>query len=401
MPGPLHGVKIIDLSRDLAGSYACMLLGDMGAEVTKVEDVDGDPLRSEPSFQLWNRGRRSVALSLRSPQGREVFHRLVARSDVLVETFLSAEARELGVDFGTLAPLNHGLVYCALPPFGETGPLAGRQADDGTVSAYVGVYGDQGGDAREPMYVYFPMVSYGTAFLASFAISSALYAREMTGEGQKVEVPWYAAAVAMQSGSIVTGPNVTYWGEALQGRLGANPAYSLYRCRDGWLSIACGNTLFWNRLCIALGLEHLVEDSRFQDAPWSIPVEHRDKLWAVFAEKFEQRPRNHWLELLTSYDVPGALVETQEKFIGHPRVENNRMFAEVDDPVLGKTVQMALPVKFSETPGAVGKPAPALGQDTEEIMAKLGHARGPVRLTAAGKRSAFVGAMPTVHPETP
>ena len=138
MPGALDGVKIVDLCRDLAGSYACMLLGDMGAEITKVEPVDGDPLRSQPNFRMWNRGSRSVSIDIHRAEGRKVLELLIAGGDVLVETFLASEARGLGVDYDRLRPLNTRLIYCALPPFGESGPLADLPADDGVVSAYAG-----------------------------------------------------------------------------------------------------------------------------------------------------------------------------------------------------------------------------------------------------------------------
>ena len=373
MPGPLEGIEVLDISRDLPGTYACMLLGDMGAEVTKVESPDGDPLRSEPSFRFWNRGRGSVAVSIESPHGRQVLERLIAASDVLVETFRPGEARELALDFDTVAPLNPGLVYCALPPFGETGPMADLPADDGVVSSFAGVYGDQGGEGQDPMFVYMPVVSYGAAFLATFAVASALYAREMSGYGQKVEAPWYAGAAAMQSGSIVAGPNVTYWARRNPSRFGANPAYSLYRCQDDWLFIACGNTVFWNKLCIALSMEHLVEDPRFEDAPWNIPIEHRQGLWTTIGETLKQKPRAHWLEYFSVYDVPCAPAEPRERFFDHPQVRHNQIFVEVDDPVLGKTIQMGLPVKFLGSPGAVGTPAPGIGENTGEVLARLGY----------------------------
>lgn len=373
MAGPLDGIKIIDLCRDLAGAYACMLLGDMGAEVTKVEPVDGDPMRSEPAFQLWNRGRRSVAVDIQTREGREVLEGLVARCDVLVETFLASEALELGVDYERLGLLNPGLIYCALPPFGDSGPLAHLPADDGVVSAYAGLYGDQGGQDQPPVFVHLPIVSYGTAFLAAFATSSALYTREMSGHGQKVEVPWYGGIVAMKSGSIVSGPNVTHWTRGASSPRGANPLYRLYKCEDEWLLIACGNATFWNKLCIALGLEHLVEDPRFADAPWNIPLEHREPLSSIIGDVLAERPRAYWLEHLLDHDVPCAPVESRETFGHHPQVEHSGILVEADDPILGATRQMGVPVRLWETPGSAGSPAPAAGEHTGEILAWLGY----------------------------
>ena len=373
MSGALQDIRIVDLCRDLAGAYACVLLGDMGAEVIKVEPVDGDPTRSEPTFQLWNRGRRSLALDLQKPEGRAIVERLVGQSDALVETFLASEACGLGLDYETLSALNPRLVYCAMPPFGESGPLADLPADDGVVNAYAGVYADQGGEDQPPMFVHLPIVSYGAAFMAAFAVSSALYTREMDGMGQKVEVAWYAGGVAMQSGSIVTGPNVTYWAKGVRSQQGANPVYRLYECEDDWIFIACGNATFWNKLCIALGIEYLVEDDRFENAPWNIPLEHRDSLSSLIEGRIRTKPRAHWLEHLGAHDVPCAPAETRERFAQHPQLEHNEMLVETDDPVLGRTQQMGVPVKLYETPGRVGAPAPRLGQDTGEIASSLGY----------------------------
>ena len=374
MPGPLDGLKIVDICRDLAGSYACMLLGDMGAQVIKVEPVDGDPFRSDASFHLWNRGRLSLAADIQTVEGHDVLGRLVTRCDVLVETYLSREARALAIEYDTLALVNPRLIYCAIPPFGESGPLADLPSDDGVVNAYAGVYGDQGGEGNPPIFVHLPIASYGTAILAAFAVSIALYAREMSGQGQKIEVPWYAGAVAMQSGSVVTGPDITYyWARGVRSQLGINPVYRLYECQDGWLFLACGNTVFWNKLCIAMGTERLLEDPRFEDAPWNIPMEHRESLSSLLGNAFREKPVAYWLKHLTQHDIPCTAVETREQFALHPQVKHNGILVETDNPLLGRIVQMGLPVNLHETPGGVGGPAPMPGQHTGEIMAWLGY----------------------------
>jgi CoA:oxalate CoA-transferase len=384
MPGAIEGVRVLDLSRDMAGSYACMLLGDMGAEVIRVEPVEGDPQRSEPTFQFWNRGRRSLALDIHSVDGRRVLERLIAMSDALVETFLAKEVRLLYLDYGTLSAINPQLIYCAVPPFGDTGPMAHLPANDGVVSAYTGIYGDQGGgEGLPPVFVQLPFVSYGAAFLAAFGVASALYTREMDGLGQKIEVPWYAGSIAMQSGSVVAGPNVTYWARGVRGQQGANPVYRLYRCQDDWLFIACGNVIFWNKLTIALGIEHLLEDPRYENAPWNIPLEHRQYLSDLIGGMLADKPRAYWLEYLESYDIPCAPIMTREQFVQHPQAVHNQMFVEIDDPVLGLTRQIGVPVKLSETPGEVGGPAPALGQDTQAILAELGYSAGDIGEMAA------------------
>ena len=373
MSGALDGVRILDLDCDLSGSYACMLLGDMGAEVVKLEPVGGNERRADPAFRLWNRGRRSVAADLHKAEGKAVLRRLVEDCDVVVETLRASEARRLTIDYDSLVPFNPRLVYCAMPPFGEAGPLADLPADEGVVNAYSGVYGDQGGVGQPPMFVHLPIASYGSAFLASFGISAALYTRQMTGRGQKLEVPWYNGSVAMQSGTIVAGPAVRSWVREASGQQGANPAYQLYQCQDGWMILGAGNATFWNKLCIALEVEYLVEDPRFEDAPWNIPVEHREGLRSLLSEKFRQRPREYWLQKLSAYDVPCAPAESREWFTRHPQVVHNGILVEVDDPVLGPSTQMGLPLTFRETPGRVAPPAPGLGQHTREVLSELGY----------------------------
>ena len=373
MSGALDGVRILDLDCDLSGSYACMLLGDMGAEVVKIEPVGGNERREDPAFRLWNRGRRSVAADLDKAEGKAVLRRLVADCDVVVETLRASEAQQRAVDYDSLVPSNPHLVYCAMPPFGESGPLADLPADDGVVNAYSGVYGDQGGVGQPPIYLHLPIASYGAAFLAAFGISAALYTRQMSGQGQKLEVPWYNGSVAMQSGNIVDGPAVRSWLREARGQQGANPAYQLYECQDEWMILGAGNATFWNKLCIALEVEYLVEDPRFEDAPWNIPVEHREPLRSLLSEKFRQRPREYWLQRLSDYDVPCAPVESREWFTTHPQVVHNGILVEVDDPVLGRSTQMGLPLTLHETPGRVAPPVPGLGQHTREMLSELGY----------------------------
>ena len=373
MSGALQGITIIDLSRDLPGSYACMLLGDMGAEVIKIEPVDGDPARSEPAFRHWNRGRKSLAVDIQVTEGRDILATLIARSDVLVETFLAQETRDLGVDYETVSALNAELIYCAMPPFGDSGPLADLPADEGIVAARAGMYADQGGENRPPLFVGLPVVSYGAAFMAAFAVSSALYTREMDGLGQKVEVPWYGGSMALQAGQIVTGPNIVNSSRRARNQQGSNPVYRLYRCQDDWLFIACGNATFWNKLCIALGVEHLVEDPRYANAPWNIPSEHHDALSSLIGETLVKRPRAHWIEYLAAHDVPCALADTRENFAEHPQVRHNKMLVDLDDPDLGLTRQIGVPVDLYETPGEPGMPAPRVGQDTDDLLSSLGY----------------------------
>ncbi|MBM3944529.1 MAG: CoA transferase [SAR202 cluster bacterium] len=367
--GPLKGTRIIDLATGVPGAYTAMLLGDMGADVVRVEFAGRTADSERPDFRLWNRGKRSVTVDAASEAGLEVVRRLAAHSDVLVTP---SQGLPAALTYDALKAVNERLVYCLITPYGDGGPLDAAPADDGTVSAFAGMYGDQGGWQEPPVYVLLPITSYATAFVASLGISAALHAREKTGRGQRVEVPMMAACLAMQTGSIVSGPRVRTWARDARGQQGINPVYRLYKASDRWLFIACGNVVFWNKLCLAFDRIDWLEDPRFEGAPWNIPVEHRDALTAMMADIVKTRTRAEWLTYLSENDIPCAPVLSREEFVKHPQVVHNAILAETADPVLGPMRAMTVPVKFYGTPGAPGGPAHAPGQDTASVLAELG-----------------------------
>jgi crotonobetainyl-CoA:carnitine CoA-transferase CaiB-like acyl-CoA transferase len=395
LAGPFHGITILELATGIAGPYAAMLLADQGAGVIKVEPPGGDPARLLPGFRVWNRGKRSVLADIESPEGREAVRRLAGGVDVLVADFAPGRAERLGLDYDSLAKDNPGLVYCHLPPFGEAGPHANREADDALVAAVGGVAGGQPSAAGNPVFVVIPVSSYGAALLAAGAIGVALRARETTGRGQKAVVSWLAGALAMATGSLVgvEGGFLSPLGLASLARQpqGASPVYRLYRAAGDWLFIACGNSTFWGKLCIALDMPELVSDSRFENAPWGITnFQDRAALYEIIAPIIAARPRAHWLRLFEEFDVPAAPVQGRSDFINDPQVAHNGMRVETDDPEVGRTVQMGIPIAFSRTPGAIRGPAPILGEHTEEVLASPPRRNGP-RPAADGRTHALEG----------
>jgi len=391
MPPALHGVRVLDLSQGIAGPYAAMLLAEQGADVIKVEPPSGDQGRCLPGFHVWNRSKRGIVADLEDEAGRQVVQRLISTCDVLVVDFLPGEAEQLGLDYDTLSAAHPGLIYCWLPPYGSAGPEAQRLPSSDLAAALGGLMAGQPGDHQGPVYITLPLASYGAAFLAAGAVATALFVREKSGRGQQIEVSLLAGALAMETGTAVLPHHFSsVRADLVHNSLGPLPAYRLYRASDGWLFIACGHHMFFNRFCLALGRPELVSDPRFENAPWFIvPQENRDAFVEIVSPIIASRPRDEWLRLLQEHDVPCAPVEERADYIDSDLVRVNDMRLELEDPELGPTVQMGLPLELEGTPGLVKGPAPLLGQHTEEVLAELPQAvpkdrpaRGPLPLHA-------------------
>jgi len=374
MKPALEGVTLIDLSTSIAGPYAAMLLAEMGVDCIKIESREGDPARGLPGFLVWNRSKRGLTLNLETAEGREILYRLVEKADAVIESFSPRQAKLLGLDYESLSGCNPRLSYCAMPLFGERGPLSEKPGNEGVVSAFAGIMAGQGGLGQPPVFVTLPLASYGAAFLAAYAISAALYVRETSGMGQKVEVSLLSGALAMQTGAFVSAEAIVPIAINRNVQQGVVPTYRLYECQDEWIMLACGNPTFWNKLCIALGREDLVADSRFEGAPWGIAEEeHRDALTAILTDILRQKPRDYWLELFEAADIPCAPVSRREEFMEDPQVQHNQMIVTVEDSQLGKTKQMGIPITIVDSAGGIKGPAPQLGEHTQAILRELGY----------------------------
>ena len=374
MQSALSEITIIDLATDIAGSYACMLLGDMGADVIKVELAGSADWRGDLPFHLWNRGKKSLGLDLDREDAREVLERLIRKSDVLVESFLPSQASAALLDYRSVSLLNPRLLYCAIPPFGEEGPLSNKPANDGVVAAFAAIMGDQTGPDQPPAFVTVPASSYSAAILACYAICSALYVRELEGIGQKIEVPLLNGALTVQGHRFIHAPSMTRETETQDDQQGTVPAYRLYQCSDGkWIFIGCGNTTFWTRLCSALGLERFLAESRYENAPWVFEERDRLEIIAELKPIIGRHPREYWLNLFDKEDVPCAPADTRHDYAIDPQVLHNEMIVELDDPMLGDTRQMGLPVAMTLTPGDASTPASKNGEHVDGILRSLGY----------------------------
>ena len=254
--GPIAGVRVVDFTSYIAGSYAAMMLADMGAAVVKVEALEGDSFRELPGFFGWNRGKRSIAVNLKEPDGRAIVHRLARGADVAMDNMRPGVADRLGVGFEALSALNPRLIYSSVTAFGGDGPYRDRPGFDPLLQAMGGLMTLQGFGGT-PQYLRTAPTDYYCAALACQGILAALYARERSGRGQKVETSLLNAVLALQSGLVVDFPG-------RQTILRETPTYRLYRTGDGeWLFLACGNQSFWVKLCKALGRPELAGDPRF------------------------------------------------------------------------------------------------------------------------------------------
>ena len=372
MEQALSGFKVLDFGHYIAGSYTAMLLAEQGADVIKVERPGGDPIRGEAGFMVWNRSKKGITLNLKTAEGQHVARELAKRSDIIVENFHPGVTDRLGIGYETLRQLNPRLVYCSISGFGHDGPYHDVPGWDPIVGSTLAQYVDQAGEDNPPLYIVLPLPSYYGALMAAFAVTTALYTREITGKGQKVEMSLSNSMLAAMSAFMLDFEGkIRIPGGDPQGH---SPVYRLYQGSDGkWFFIAPGNYTFFTKFALLMGHEEWLTDPLFEGAPSYIMPPRDKQLIPIFKDIFATKTRAEWLELLREGDVPCAPVQTIEEFLHDPQVLANDMVATVEDPSLGKVREMGVPVKLAMTPGQVKGPSPLLGQHTEEVLADLGY----------------------------
>lgn len=373
--GPCSGLTVLDLTWGIAGPLATLLLSDNGARVIKVEPPWGDPFRQLPGYPVWCRGKESLALDLKAEEGRAVLTALAQVADVLVESYAPGVTERLGIDHAALAPLNPRLVYCSITGWGDRGPWRDKPAYDVLVAARSNIMGAQPGFRPGPVFMAHPIPSLGAALLAAQGITVALYVREATGRGQRVETSLLAGALAMQASEFVFSEKLTApLARGVRSPFGSQPFYSIHQCQDGqWLHLGCINPGFVWKAVQALDLEEVVLEPRFGDGRNFRSEEDRQAMMDIVREKIASKPYAAWVAIFDAHDVPYAPVGTTEAFMDDPQVRFNEMVTALEDPLLGQMEQMGLPLKFHRTPGQVQGPAPLLGQHTAAILQDLGY----------------------------
>jgi len=372
--GPLSGVTVLDLSGYVAGPYGCALLGDLGALVIKIEPPEGDNLRNYPStltgesraFLGVNRNKRGIALDLKHPDGPGVLRRMVESADVLVHNFRPSVPPRLGIDYDRMAAVNPRLIYCALTGYGDSGPLKDRAGYDQVLQTMTGICVEQG-KPGDPEIVYGSAVDFYSASMLAFAVSSALFERSRTGQGQYVGVSLLRSALAMQATRLI-------WAEG-EGRDVARDMRSggitgLHPTKGGALYISANTPHFWKALCELTGLGDLASDPRFDTVRKR--AEHAAELVPRLRAALQAHTALEW-EARFGERVPCAAARPVEDMFDHPQVAAEGILADFQHPGVGRYRGMAHPIRFGGGPAPAPFAAPTLGQHARTILARFGY----------------------------
>jgi crotonobetainyl-CoA:carnitine CoA-transferase CaiB-like acyl-CoA transferase len=386
LAGPLSGTRVVDLSRAMAGPFCTQLLGDMGAEVIKIESPKGgDETRQWGPF--WNgvscyflsanRNKKSIVVDLKTQEGRNIVLTLAGRSDVFVENFRPRTVERLGIDYGTLAELNPRLVYCSLSGFGQDGPRAQEPAYDLLMQGFAGLMGLTGVPDEPPVRAGLPVTDLAAALFAVSGILAALYQRERDGKGQAVrtsllqgQLSWlsYYLVGYFADGTVPHGMGSAHHSLA---------PYQAYRASDGHFIVAVGNDAQWQRLCAAIGLPQLAGDARFSTNRER--VANRQAMDSILNGLFLKRPVAEWIRCITQAEVPCGPINTVDLIAADPQVTHLGTLQQIAHPSIPDLKLCASPIDFSRTPGAIQSPPPLHGQHTDEILAQLGYNADGIR----------------------
>ncbi len=386
MAAPLTGIRVVEVGNYMAAPFCGMQLADLGAEVIKVEHPDGgDHVRqSAPlidgegsAFMRLNRNKRSIALDLKTDQGKEVFRKLVGTADVVVENLRPGTMNDLGLDYESLERINRGLIYVAASGWGQDGPLRDQPGMDIMAQARSGLMSITGTPGGEPVKVGVPVCDLVCALYGALAAVAALYARGDDGEGQFIDVSLLEAGVSLaiwEAGSFfATGEIPQPSGSAHQS---AAP-YQAFRSADGWLTIGATTPPNWEGLCVALGLQDLLADERYADA--SLRHRHREALASTIESITSTRPTQHWLTVLGESGVPCAPIENFGQVFTDPHLLARNFYWDAPHQTVGPVRQLGSPMRFSRTAVRRDTAGPVLGEDSAALLAELGYGPADVK----------------------
>lgn len=382
MAGPLTGMRVMDFTRALAGPHCTLLLGDMGAEVIKVERVEGgDEVRrmgppfvngESAAFMASNRNKKSLTVNLKDPRGREICLRLAQRVDVLVENFRPGVMRGLGLDYHTLAQVNPRLIYCSISGFGQTGPMSDQGGYDTVAQGMGGIMAVTGVPGGSPVKAGVPVVDLGTGMFGALGILAAYVAREKTGKGQHIDTSLLDCAVAL---GLIDGSDYLAGGALPVPLASAHrriAPHGAFRTKDGHITIAADSApRTWKTLCHVLGKGEMEHDPRLADN--TLRRQNLAYLIAQIEEATATRESAFWLDKLRAAGIPCGPVYNYDKVFQDPQVLARALVVENEHPRAGRVRMVGKPVKFSDTPATDLTPSPLLGAHTAEILLSLGY----------------------------
>ncbi|ABR46917.1 Formyl-CoA transferase [Alkaliphilus metalliredigens QYMF] len=374
----LENIKVLDLTRVLAGPYATMVLADLGADIIKIEmpEIGDDSRQFGPHvegesayFMSLNRNKRSMTLNLKTAKGREILLQMIKEVDVVVENFRPGTMEKLGLGYEVLRDVNPKLVYAVASGFGHTGPYRKRAAYDAIVQAMGGLMSITGHPGREPTRVGTSIGDITAGLFTAIGILTALMNRNESGMGQKVDVAMLDCQVAILENAIarhvVTGEIPGLGGN----RHPAIVPFETFQTSDGEIMIAAGNDILWAKLCIAMEQPRLIADERFKTNP--LRNQYYEELKPVINGVIQLKTTKQWQEILDDAGVPNGPINRIDEVLADPQVQAREMIVEVAHPVAGKLKMPGIPIKLSDTAGQIRRPSPMLGQHTEEILKEL------------------------------
>jgi len=378
--GALKDVRVIDFSHQAAGPWCTTLLGDMGADVWKIEKPGrGDAIRhargQDPivgSYNFWglNRNKKSVGIDVKNPGGIALIKEMAKNADVVIENFRPGVMDRLGIGYADLKAINPRLIYCSITAFGDKGPWAQNPGMDLILQASGGMMGLTGFPDGPPAKAAGPVADISSGIYAAFAISMALYHRERSGEGQRIDLTMLDAVISLladiSTAYLNTGIDYAKFGN---GHPDLVP-YQAFQAKDGYFIVACLSNAFFKRLCEALGRLDLLENPKFVSN--NIRCKHRQEVVALFQEIFLTQDRDHWIKLCTDFDVPSCRVNSLKDLFDMEQIKAIGSIAEWQHPKMGTFRTMNIPIHMSATPGSLRIPPPGLAEHTVECLRALG-----------------------------
>jgi crotonobetainyl-CoA:carnitine CoA-transferase CaiB-like acyl-CoA transferase len=377
--GTLDEVRVLDLTRLLPGDYCTMILGDMGAEVIKVEEPSlGDYIRWVPplingqsvAHLMLNRNKKSLKLNLKSEKGKDVFYKLVERSDVVIECFRPGVVKKLNIDYKSVSKINQRIVYCSMSGYGQDGPYRDLPGHDVNYIGYGGILGITGQSGGAPVIPGVQIADLTTGLMAVTAILAALLAREHIGRGQYIDLSFLDVVA-----SLIVLPAAFYVGDGRPPKRGGwllnggFPCYSIYEVKDGkYITIGCLEEEFWANLCRALNITDFI---KYQYTTDNAKLK---EMFQTLKKIFKTRTLKEWIKFLSKEDVPCGPVYDMDEVFKDPQILHRKMVMEVEYSSVGRIKQLGTPMKFSETPCEIRSPPPSFGEHTEEILKWLGYA---------------------------